>query len=179
MPFETTRLWQKAFSAHGSVAEERGCERLRSTYRKFWDRAIDLSRTIQNDLPGLTLHDERHFTALWARAALLAGNDFPINPVEAFVFGGAILLHDAGHALATYPGRLDELRQTLQWRDKLAIYLRSPEGEPATEEALAHPPDNITRQVLFDTLRALHADRAIYLAISGVKDPVTGERHYI
>jgi hypothetical protein len=175
MPFENTHLWKNAFSADASPAEERSRERLRVMYRLFWERTVELSRTIQNDLPDLTLHDERHFTALWERAAILAGTKLQINPLEAFVFGGAILLHDAGHALATYRGGLNELRQTPQWRDKLTMYLRSPDGEPATKEALANPPDGISRQVLFDTLRALHAQKAVQLAMFGVISPKTGD----
>ncbi|MGB8842517.1 MAG: hypothetical protein WCC64_15765 [Aliidongia sp.] len=42
-------------------------------------------------MPGLTLHDEAHLSALWDRASQLAGTDFHLNPLEAFIFGGAVI----------------------------------------------------------------------------------------
>ena len=175
MPFEETLLWKRSFAGRGSGSVVKARERLKSSYRRFWNNSVDLSQTIQTDLPGLTLHDERHFTALWERASLLTGKAFPLNPVEAFVLGGAILLHDAGHALATYRGRLEELQKTPQWRDKLAMALRQPTGEPATKDAMANPPAEVKDRVLFDTLRVLHAQRAVQLAEYGVIDPATGD----
>jgi hypothetical protein len=82
------------------------------------NRIVAFGKTLRNlkliatDLPGLTLHDERHFEALWRRADQIAGCQYHLNPLELFVFGGSILLHDAGLTLGAYSGGLQALTQT-------------------------------------------------------------------
>lgn len=98
-------------------------ERLRVAYDIFWERGIALAQRISAELPGLTLHDESHLSALWDRASQLTGQHYQINPLEAFVFGGAVLLHDAGHAIAAYEGGLPELKRTVEYRDAVVVKL--------------------------------------------------------
>jgi hypothetical protein len=127
--FEETKLWRNVF-ASGEYTEEK--RRIRQSYCSFWQRTCEMAKLIASDLPGLTLHDERHFEALWQRADQIAGAGYFLNPIELFAFGGGILLHDAGLTLAAYPGGLDELRQTLEWRDAAALI------EPTAEEIAAN-----------------------------------------
>ena len=179
MGFEETSLWKAAFAARGGKAGAAARRRLMAAYEVFWKNACELSRTIQTDLPTLTLHDERHFEALWRRASLLVGRVHKLNPLETFVLGGAILLHDIGHALATYPGRLADVRGTPQWRDNLAIAMRGPNGEPPGNHELANPPERIQAQVLFDTLRSLHAERAKVLGGTAFIHPGARQETYL
>ena len=60
--FEELGLWHRNIG-DGMAPSKR--EQLRASYRQFWDNAVELSREIQRDLPQLTLHDDRHFEALW------------------------------------------------------------------------------------------------------------------
>jgi len=80
-----------------------------------------LTAQIQKEFPFLTLHDVAHLDALWTLADLIAGTDYPMTPTEAFVFGGAVLLHDAGLSIAAFKGGLPELNKTPEWRDSSAI----------------------------------------------------------
>ena len=116
--FEENRLWRSGFSGD-DYSEHK--QRLRQSYCAFWARACELTKMIAVDLPGLTLHDERHLEALWKRADLIAGEDYKLNPLELFVFGGGLLLHDAGLTLAAYPRGLVDLKSTLEWQDAAAL----------------------------------------------------------
>ena len=57
-------------------------------------------------------------------ADLIAGPDYPLNPLEAFVLGGAFLLHDLGLGLAAWPGGRAELQKGAGWQDALSARLR-------------------------------------------------------
>src|SRR4051794_33564960 len=100
--FHQLGLWKRAFEALGEQPE--AADRLVSAYKQFWKRAVQLADQIQKDVPGLTLHDETHFEALWRVADQIAGADYRLSPLETFVFGGAILLHDAANTVAAFPG---------------------------------------------------------------------------
>jgi len=139
-------------------------DRLRAAYEKFWEMGVRLAQRISSDLPGLTLHDEEHLAALWDRASQLTGEGYPINPLEAFVFGGAVLLHDTGHAVAAYEGGLLELKQTLEYRDAVAAILRKKGANPPLIDEIANPDQEIADAALFVALRRLHAKQAEVLA---------------
>ena len=53
-------------------------------------------------------------------ASLVCGNTFPLNAAEAFVLGGAFLLHDLGMGLASYPGDLSDIQADPRFDDLLA-----------------------------------------------------------
>lgn len=115
--FEELDLWRNGFAGIDHSVEK---GRIIQAYRAFWDRTCELAKRIAADLPGLTLHDESHFLALWSRADQIAGPNYLLTPLELFVFGGAILLHDAAHTLSVYKGGLAELRETPFWQDTAA-----------------------------------------------------------
>ena len=68
-------------------------------------------------LPGLTLHDVTHLDALWETADLIAGDKYPLNPLEAFVFGSAVLLHDSAMCWEAYANGQQGVRNTTEWKD--------------------------------------------------------------
>jgi hypothetical protein len=81
------------------------------------------------------------------------------TPLEVFILGGAILLHDTANCIAAFPGRLKDVRATLEWADA--------ETEWRTRKGLDRDvalPDSGETSILFETLRALHAERAKTLA---------------
>jgi hypothetical protein len=167
--FEELGLWRRNIGDGAAPAKR---EQLRASYRQFWNNAVELSREIQRDLPQLTLHDDRHFEALWMRADQIAGSDFELTPLEVFVFGGAILLHDAANSVAAFPGRLAAIEATPEWRDGLAQWIeQQDDGRPSEPDAEAR------RALLLDTLRSIHAERARDLADFEVE--TAGRRQYL
>lgn len=145
----------------GSEAQR---ERLRSAYRSFWENAVVLSNEIQRDAPNLTLHNEAHFDALWIAADQIAGKDLTLTPLETFVLGGAILLHDNANSLAAFPGGIDVLKKTPEWRDAVSEKIAN-SSENSLNEDLT--PEQLSA-VLFDVLRNLHAERAKTLSALSV-----------
>ncbi|WP_375770570.1 ATP-binding protein [Archangium gephyra] len=147
-------------SALGAPEEDKARTRLREAFLSFREKARLLTAEIHRDLPDFTVHDITHLDALWEMAALVAGPEIRLTPPEAFVLGGAILLHDAGMALAAYPGGLAELQGTQRWQDTVAALLRTRlERHPLPEELL-RPPEDVTAEALRELLRASHAEQA-------------------
>ena len=112
-----------------------------------------LTSRIAGSLPGLTIHDISHLDALWDVASTVAGPDYPLNPLESYVFGAAVLLHDAGLCFEAYSGGRDALRDTLAWRDAHGRLSRIARGS-----------QNLKEEADFEALRALHASQAAHLA---------------
>lgn len=158
--FEHTNIWLRSLDNNADVTGGAQLERLRTSYRAFWKNAIVLSNEIQRDVPNLTLHDEAHFDALWSRVDQIAGPDLVLTPLEIFVLGGAILLHDNANSLAAFEGGLEALRNTAEWKDA-AMEWAERNGRPAAAETL---PPEASSAILFEVLRSLHAERACTLA---------------
>ncbi len=154
MLFEQSAFWKAAFEASRDDASPEEQRRLVACYKAMRKRAGALVAKIQADLPSMTIHDVTHLDALWDMASIAAGKSFDVNPAEAFVFGGALLLHDAAMTLAAYPGGVAELRLQTEWRDMYARYAASiPADDPA---AAKEAEDRATA----DALRLLHAKHA-------------------
>ena len=126
-------------------------ETLRQSFLSFRSRVANLVSTIGSELPNLTVHDITHIDALWRVAGEIAGQGYPLNAAEAYVLGGAFLLHDAAHVLAAYPGRLAEIKQSLQWQDLVAHRGNSVDPEAGSAEE---------KSMIFQVLRQLHAEQA-------------------
>lgn len=163
--FEQTGLWSRAFGNVAEASNRQPLDRLRASYWQLWENAKVLAAQIQKSAPGLTLHDEAHFDALWARADQIAGPALNLTPLEIFVFGAAILLHDNANSVAAFSGGLDEIVQTPEWADAVHEWC---ERQPDTV-----PKDNLPQDgrdaVLFETLRSIHAQRAESLAFLEVR----------
>lgn len=158
--YEDTGIWSRSLGEASDPKHNSQRERLRTAYRAFWANATVLSREIQRDVPNLTLHDEAHFDALWSAADQIAGPELMLTPLEIFVLGGAILLHDNANSLAAFPGGLEELRRTPEWQDELAERA----GKSGSESGLDGLSSETLSAVLFEVLRSLHAERALTLA---------------
>ena len=148
---ESSELWRRAFR---DEASNRNVSRLATSLRGIRRNAKALTSRIAASLPGLTIHDISHLDALWEVASTVAGHDFPLNPLEAYVFGAAVLLHDAGLCFEAYSGGRDALRETLEWRDAYGRLSRTLDGGLSLEQ-----------EADFEALRALHASQAARLAI--------------
>ena len=159
-----SRLWRVALAPqdHDKSAPQR--ERLRSSLISFRERAGYLANEIRVDLSQLTVHDLTHLDALWEMASIIVGPDCDLTPTEAYVFGGAVLLHDLAMSLAAIEGGLDALRCDPRWADLVTSeYQTILERDPGPSE-LKEPDPKILRRVLFNLLRQIHAENAEKLA---------------
>ena len=161
--FENTELWLTTLARSASDETDPWAtprERLRSAFLDFRDKASLLAGEIHRDLSDFTVHDISHSDALWDIASRITGGDYALTPCEAFVLGGAFLVHDLGMGLAAYPGGLSSLKDRDEWADAVAytfkgIYARTPQVEE-----LRDPPEEVERLALAETLRGLHSEQA-------------------
>ncbi|MFZ6677098.1 HD domain-containing protein [Undibacterium sp. Tian12W] len=167
---EATALWRTAFSESNLLKHRDHCERLRTEFLKFRNKIESLVGKISEVLPGLTVHDISHLDGLWGVADIVAGKDYPLNPLEAFILGGAILLHDSAMCWEAYTSGKDGVRKTIEWKDAYAVECdRAPDVNKELWEAAAD----------FSALRALHAHQASSLATKGWVHPDTGQSIYL
>ena len=150
MVVETSELWQRSFEDEGNNPD---VSRLATSLRGIRRNARQLTSRIATSLPDLTLHDISHLDALWDVASIVAGPEFQLNPLEAYVFGAAVLLHDAGLCFEAYSGGREAVRASLQWRDAYGRLASNPtEGQDPAQDAD------------LEALRRLHASQARKLA---------------
>jgi hypothetical protein len=155
--FENTPLWQSTLAKQLSDDHrEKDREFLRVSYESFRANAGLLAAEISRDLPDYTVHDLTHLDALWEMASIICGNDYKLTPAEAFVLGGAFLIHDLGMGLAAYPEGLNELKRSVIWEDTVS-HLAKRNPESSTE--------SIEKDATGIVLRSLHAKHAEKLAL--------------
>ena len=111
---ETSALWLRCFDEE---VKDPNIQKLVVSLRETRERIKLLTDRISSTLPGLTLHDDSHLDALWEVADIIAGDKFELNPLEAYVFGCAVLLHDACLCFEAYEGGQDAVKQTVVWQD--------------------------------------------------------------
>ncbi|MCW1819953.1 MULTISPECIES: ATP-binding protein [Mycolicibacterium] len=93
-----------------------------------------LASELALSVPNYTEHGINHCDSLWDTASLLVDESFPINPTEAFVLGGAFLVHDLGMGIQAYSGGLSNIVSSLEWQDLLAML--HPEDHRALQDQL-------------------------------------------
>lgn len=152
--FENTYLWKSTLAKQNGFEKER--DYFRVSYQKFRTNAGLLAAEISRDLPDYTVHDLTHLDALWEIASIICGEDFYLNPAEAFVLGGAFLIHDLGMGLAAYPDGIDALRKSPLWDDTIS-YLSKNNGLSGEKD--------VEKEATGIVLRALHAKHAEKLAL--------------
>lgn len=172
-PYEESKLWQNSFGNIAAGDDAR--RRLASEYASAWGKACSLANRIARDAHGLTLHDEAHFSSLWKCADIIAGPNYSLSPAETFIFGMAILIHDAAHTVLAFEGGIESLSQTPEWQDAIASRTSNLNADGPVAELL---PDE-KRAVLFDVLRALHAKQAQSILNRGFKHPSLGTDYYL
>src|SRR5215813_8538880 len=102
--FEQTPLWRRTLAERADDPHRAARQVLRAAYLQFRSTVEPLAAEIARSLPMFTDHSIAHIDALWDTASLVCGETFPLNAAEAFVLGGAFLLHDLGMGLASYHG---------------------------------------------------------------------------
>ncbi len=177
--FTTVGLWTRSFAKRDPDADEESRERLRSTLLRLRERAKFLAGEIARDLPEFTNHDVTHLDALWELADLICGPEYKINPIEAFVLGGAFLVHDLGMGLAAYPDGIKSLKNESLWRDTVAASLREKLHRVPTSEEVNTPDPETEEKAKVETLRFLHASRAEHLGLTSWQGEKGGETYHL
>lgn len=168
-PMDHFKLWKRTLADQPDNFNPQR-EILRQAFLSFRERTAQLVGEISQILPGLTVHDITHLDALWRVADEIAGPDYPLNPAEAFVLGGAFLLHDAAHVLMAYDDGISGIKRTIEWKDLVAQCFEN--TEPLTGSAQE-------QLALFQVLRHLHAKQARQLAKQSWAIPGTSERVHL
>lgn len=165
-PVASTGLWQRSLGATTTHQDE--IRRLVSSLDRIRERINLLTQRISDALPDLTVHDLTHLDALWETADVIAGDSFPLNPLEAYVFGCAVLLHDSALCFEAYSGGKQGVRQTTVWKD---AYGRLTASHSDSEE--------VAREADFEALRFLHANQAAKLPTDPWTDSSGGDQYLI
>lgn len=108
--YKQSKIWKRTLAKQSDDEFESEREYLRTNFEKFREHTEKVAGEISAILPNYTVHDITHIDALWDTTDLIISESYSINPAEAFVLGGAFLLHDLGMTLAAYSGGLDELK---------------------------------------------------------------------
>ncbi|HQT32935.1 MAG: hypothetical protein B7X82_14470 [Hydrogenophilales bacterium 17-64-65] len=174
--YTNSKIWQSTLDPRGDNHDD--CrERLRGAYGRFRERVGQLIQTIPSDTIGLTVHDLSHLDALWEMADILSGGNYPLNPAEAFVLGGAILLHDSAMTVAAYPGGVEEVKCTPEYSDAASAISQN-YGKSLSAKGTVRDP-TAEHLAIAETLRVRHAEKAEELASQAWKSPIDGSSVYL
>lgn len=179
LPVKITRtgIWQRTLAFQEDI-DSSSRDRLRNAFIKFRERAETLSKEISRDFPEFTVHDITHIDALWELADLVIGPEYLLTPAEAFVLGGAFLIHDLGMGLAAYPEGKEALYEKTIWKDTVAYLLKEKLGRFPTREEINNPIKEIREVATLEVLRDLHAERAEELVFVKWKDKEPNSTSY-
>lgn len=165
---EQSHLWQRSLADQGKQDKYAAPRKyLREAFVALRHQAETLAGEIPQDVKALTVHSIEHIDTLWKIADVVAGRDYDVTPTEAFVLGGAFLLHDLGLALAAYPRGLEELKELDKWRDEVVRLLRKKNDRAPTRHEMRHAGADIEQATKEHVVRLLHAERAAELATLG------------
>lgn len=177
--FEQTQLWSRSLAPQASDRHTDSRSILAAAYHGFRERAALIAAEIPQDLREYTVHDVTHLDALWEMADQICGDSIALTPTEAFVLGGAFLIHDLGMGLAAWPGGLAQLRGEQAWNDILADSIRRCAGAPATPDQMADPPADAVKLATEIALRERHAFHAKDLALTSWESKGSGAVYHL
>lgn len=166
MKYKNTKLWQGAFNPSKSSSHQNARSRLEVAFTQLRKKARLLAEEIPADVRQLTDHSIRHLDALWEIGDIIAGDGFKLNPTEAFVFGGAVLLHDLANTVAAFPNKLSDLQDSY-WADLVHVEYHKRFNRRPTPEECRKPSEDIYSTILLQRLRQAHAKQAENLATIG------------
>lgn len=171
--YEESDLFKRTLAAKNDSDDpyQSARELLRTALAEMRRKAAQIVAQIPSDCKNLTVHDVSHLDALWEMADLIAGPNFEMTPAEAFVFGAAVLVHDSGMCIAAFPKGLPEVQSTVAWRNASFHVLTANAVSDIGDEIIQNPPHQYVEEILFRTLRFLHASQAEKLAVQAWRLP--------
>jgi hypothetical protein len=154
--FEQAPLWRRTLAERSDDPHRAPRQTLRLAYLQFREAVEPLAAEVALSLPMFTDHSINHIDALWDTASLVCGEDFPLNPAEAFVLGGAFLLHDLGMGLSSYNSGINEIEADPRYADLVAgAQARLRRADPsASDEELS---STARSESIVELLRQRHA----------------------
>lgn len=156
-----TRLWRSTLAVEDGDPERVAKQDLHVAFGHFREKARLLAAEIPRYLPEFTDHSIDHLDALWEIADLVIGESlYQLNPAEAFVFGGAVLVHDCAMSLAAYPGAMDDIEHDPAWEDTVAFLYLERFGVHPSRKQLHELDEAIRNGAVSALLRLRHAERA-------------------
>lgn len=169
--FEQIKLWQNTLAKQLEPdIYEKQRELLRVGFEEFRERSKVLATEISSNLPEFTVHDISHIDALWETANIVLGKENNLNPAEAFVLGGAFLVHDLGMGLAAYPKGIKEIKTEPIWLDTVAATFKQNYDRPIQDKDYENLDSEIEKFALENVLRLLHAKHAENLGLTKWKN---------
>ena len=149
--YTKTQLWNRTLAVQPSNDEYKD-ERdyYRTAYIRFRSKVEVLSHEIALSMPQFTVHDITHIDALWEMADIILPPELEINPVEAFILGGAFLIHDLGMGGVAYNNGLDKIKNSEIWKDTQAILCKK----------YGLDTERIENETFESVIRYLHAQQA-------------------
>lgn len=164
-------LWLKSLDENSSYAKSnvQSVDILRVSFKNIRKKAAEIATEIKNSQSGLTLHDISHLDSLWETAATIAGKEIKLNPIEAYVFGCAILFHDLGMALILWEQEIENLKTSKEFQDTVFSLYKASLNRNPTQKELNEAPKEITDQAISSRLRDLHAFKASDLPMTSWK----------
>ena len=168
--YKSTSIWQNTLGKEGDESNFEKIEELRSAFVNFRKNTSVLVSRISSILPDLTQHEISHLDSLWDTASLIVGENYEINPLEGFILGGAILIHDSALCFEAYENGQEGVRETHQWKDAFAELQLNSNSQNV---------DELKSQADFTALRELHAIQAEVLLERSWKDPDNGQELYL
>jgi len=178
--YKNTDLWRNAFESGPQAPFSRARQRLGVAFESFRAKADLLAREIPKDVQQLTDHSIDHMDDLWEMADIILDGRVELNAAEAFIFGGAVLLHDLANTVAAFPRGLEDLYGK-EWDDLVhAAYSKKFDRRPTAEEC-RRPHESVYPDILLTRLRQTHARQAEALAIQGFyrQDGTEGRVHLL
>lgn len=143
MNYESTALWQNTLGKQGDEL----IDRLRVSYQSLRMHIMGLLEEVRKDFPNLTVHSIEHADDLWKKASLIAGDGYPLNPLEGYILGCTFLIHDSVLSYKAFGGK-DALRKTTEWTD---CYHRI--------AGIRHDDEEGKKEIDFYVIRKLHAQK--------------------
>jgi hypothetical protein len=157
-----SKIWKESLSENSKYSEKyfEQVEILRTSFKNTRKKAEYIAGFIQQSQPELTLHDITHLDALWETAETVGGETLHLNPMEAYVFGCAVLFHDLGMALVLWDEDLPLLKQSKEYKDTLFHTYQNYLGRTPEAQDYEHIPHHVQQTSISALLRQRHAFKA-------------------
>lgn len=157
--YQQTYTWKSTLGITDD-GNQNAINRLKSNFEEMRTKVAVLANEIASSLPDFTVHDISHIDSLWEMADIICGDDYPLNPIEGFVLGGAFLLHDVAMSIQSYPNGVSDLEKLDLWKDTVVQRYKAL-GIPAPSRfEYEELTPQIRDYVVCTLLRKLHAETA-------------------
>lgn len=155
-------IWRKTLAENSEFSKnyKEDVETLRTSFLDIRKKADTISKNIVFSQQGLTLHDQSHLDSLWETASTIAGEELELNPIEAYIFGCAILFHDLGMAQILWEEQLSCLKESKEYKDIAHALLSNKLGRTPSEQDMTSLPNETENIVIATRLRELHPFKA-------------------